>query len=339
MTTWPAPLRPGGRISVWAPSSPGPYLFPKRFRRGIEALRSDGFAVRVTASCRTAWDVSTGTPAVLAAELHEQLQDPECDAVVAAVGGWTLLNVLPHLDFDLIAAAGKPLVGYSDLSVLVNLVGNRAGLVAFHGPMVLSEWGEADGPTAMTRNGFRSVLGLGGPWERHVVAHSVEWSDELLWWDRDDVRPRELRTGGEALRVVQGASDEVVEGVLWGGSLLALALTLGTPWWVPPGEAILFLEAEAIAPDEFAARLGQLRMAGVFDRAMALVLGRIGRPRPTASGYTDYDQVVRRIVPAGLPVVAGYDLGHSTPMVTLPVGGRARLAMSEPELILLGPGG
>jgi muramoyltetrapeptide carboxypeptidase len=329
MASWPRPLPPGASLAVWAPSSPASALFPVRFARGLAALAADGYRVRQLASCGKAGPISAGPPSAIAAELHEALDDPRCDGVVATVGGWTMLRVLPYIDLALVGAAGKPLIGYSDLTSLLNVVTARTGLVTFHGPMVLSEWGEAGGPWDYTRAQFHAAVGAressrgGGDL---VIGTAGEWSDEQLWWDRDDTR-RRLPSAGQPMRVVRGRDDgEAVRGPLWGGSLVALSLLLGTPWWPRPSGAIVFLEAESMAPDEFAVRLEQLRMAGVFDHARALILGKICRPAQTASGCADFDAVACETVPARIPVVAGFDIGHAEPMATLPIGATATLS-------------
>ncbi|MEV7676227.1 LD-carboxypeptidase [Streptomyces sp. NPDC088752] len=341
MIRWPAPLRHGASIAVWAPSSPAPVFFPHRFDRGLRHLRHEGFAVRPLPSCGAALGVSTLEPGELADELHQALMDPACGGVMAAVGGWTLINVLPHIDWELVAFAAKPVVGYSDVTSLLNSVARRSGLVAFHGPMVLSEWGEAGGSWDFTRSEFRKAVGADGPWNRHRVGEPTVWSDETLWWDKEDSRPRAPRSVPERVRVVRGAPAEV-EGPLWGGSLAVLSLVLGTPYVDQPEGSVVFIECEALAADEFAARLRQMELAGVFERAVGLVVGRIGNARSCLSGHRDFDEVLRTVVPPRLPIAAGYALGHSTPMTTLPVGGTVRLvcpAGERPRLTLIGPAG
>ncbi|MEW1775313.1 LD-carboxypeptidase [Streptomyces sp. NPDC086777] len=334
---WPAALPANATLGVWAPSSPAPVLFPRRFARGLAALRRRGHAVVVGDSCRSAQGPGTLPPAALAAELHTLLE--ETDGVIAAVGGWTLTPVLPYLDFDRIGRAGKPLVGYSDLTSLVNLVPHRSGLIAFHGPMVVSEWGEADGPWEATETEFDQVLGARHPWTERTVPTAGDWSDENLFWDREDDRRRHGNSGAQPPRTLRTGT---AEGPLWGGSLLVLGLLLGTPLWPEPAPgSILFLEADGMAPDEFWARVEQFRLAGVLDRAAGVVLSRISGPRPTSSGFAGHDETLLRILPAGLPVAAGLPLGHADPMVTLPVGGTARLdcqdPTGEPRLSLLRP--
>ncbi|MGA5319291.1 S66 peptidase family protein [Streptomyces seoulensis] len=334
---WPVPLPAGATLGVWAPSSPAPVLFPRRFARGLDALRRRGHTVVLGDSCRSAQGPGTRPPEALAEELHTLLA--ETDGVIAAVGGWTLTPVLPHLDFDVIGRADKPLVGYSDLTSLVNLVPHRSGLVAFHGPMVVSEWGEADGPWEPTESEFDQVLGAQHHWTERTVDTAGEWSDENLFWDREDDRRRQGNSGGQQPRVLR-AGD--ASGPLWGGSLVVLGLLLGTPLWPEPAPgSLLFLEADGMAPDELWARLEQFRLAGVLDRAAGVIMSRISNPQSTSSGYAGYDEVLLRCLPGDMPVAAGLPLGHADPMLTLPVGGRAQLSCQDltatPRLRLLRP--
>ncbi|MEU3294394.1 LD-carboxypeptidase [Streptomyces longwoodensis] len=331
---WPDAVPTNARVGVWAPSSPGPVVFPRRFTRGLDALRARGYQVEQGASCAASTGPGTLSPRELAEELVVLLES--CDAVVAAVGGWTLTPVLPHIDWDRVGRAGKPLVGYSDVTSVLNLTAERAGLVAFHGPMVISEWGEAGGPWPYTVEEFDTVTGAGCDWREHSIRPAGSWSDERLFWDREDVRRRTGNSGDQPVRTVAPGS---ARGPLWGGSLVVLSLLAGTPLWPEPVDgSVVFLEAEGIAPDELWARLEQFRLAGVLRRAGGVVLGKIGNPSCTASGYADFDAVVRSCVPDGLPVVAGFDLGHADPMCTLPVGATARLecpADGSPGLVLL----
>jgi muramoyltetrapeptide carboxypeptidase len=329
-------LREAATLAVWSPSSPAPSLFPKRFRRGLDALRAAGFTLHVLPSCERVAGSSTRRPAELASELHGALVDPAIDGIIAAVGGWTLISVLPHLDIDLIERSYKPLIGYSDVTALLNYVSTRAGVVTFHGPMVMSEFGEAGGPWSYTWDHFRQVTGV-ADWRELDLGPAPAWSDEVLWWDAQDDHPRRPRAGGECARVVRPGT---AEGPLLGGSLISLGLLAGTPFWPTRSGSIVFLEAEAIAPDEMYARLLQLSGAGLFDDAVAVVFGKVGSPRATASGYDDFDSIYRSAVPPHLPIAAGFDVGHTEPMVTLPIGGAARLTCRtgvRPEWSLLRP--
>ena len=61
--------------------------------------------------------------------------DPAVDALWCVRGGYGASRLLPLLDWDLIRANPKALVGYSDITALHMALHTQAGLVSFHGPI------------------------------------------------------------------------------------------------------------------------------------------------------------------------------------------------------------
>jgi putative carboxypeptidase VC_A0337 len=247
---------------------------------------------------------------------------------MAAVGGWTLLTVLPEIDLGLVANARKPIIGYSDLTCLLNYVTSRTGLVTYYGPMVLSELGEWGGCYRFTTDEFlkRITSDALTPRAEQLVPTSPMWTDELLFWDRDDRRPRELSKASQPIRVLRSGEGS---GRLFGGSLLSLGLTIGTPYFPDLTGSIVCLEIDGMAPDQLHARVSQLSFAGAFADVRGVVVGRISRPHGTANGYLNYDEALLDAIPHGVPVVAGADIGHADPMLTLPLGSRSQLAATS----------
>ena len=66
-------------------------------------------------------------------DLNALFADPEVDVVQALQGGFGSAQAIPYLDFDLIAANPKPLVGYSDLTALHVAIRQRAGVATIYG--------------------------------------------------------------------------------------------------------------------------------------------------------------------------------------------------------------
>lgn len=66
--------------------------------------------------------VRSGSAAQRAAELMRFYRDREIDAIFDLSGGDIANEILPHLDFGVIAGARKRLWGYSDLTVLLNAI-------------------------------------------------------------------------------------------------------------------------------------------------------------------------------------------------------------------------
>ena len=77
---------------------------------------------------------------VRAADLNQAFADQEVKAVIALKGGWGAARTLPYLDFDLIENNPKILLGYSDVTSLLNAIYHKTGLMTFHGPIAGSNW-------------------------------------------------------------------------------------------------------------------------------------------------------------------------------------------------------
>jgi muramoyltetrapeptide carboxypeptidase len=180
-----------------------------------------------------------GTDGRRASELRAAFDDPDTRAVVCARAGYGCGRLLPLLDFAALARRPKVFVGYSDAALLLNLLVQRAGVVAFHGPMVARDF--AEGLSARSRDHFVRLLTTG------------KGEDELSC-------PHTLRGG-------------VGEGPLLGGCLSVLVSVLGTPFAVDTRGAVLFLEDVDEKPYRIDRMLTQLEQAGCLSHLAGVVFG------------------------------------------------------------------
>jgi muramoyltetrapeptide carboxypeptidase LdcA involved in peptidoglycan recycling len=168
------------------------------------------------------------------------------------------------------------------------------------------------------------------------------WTDEFLDWagKADLERPRRLKPGGGGWLSLRGGA---AEGPLIAGCLETVCWHLkGSADWLDLGGAVLVLEpsencfVDVTSPPFIDAHLTDLARLGVFDRIAALVFGR-------PYGYRDedlpvlWDLVAAHTGPSGIPVLANVDCGHTDPMLTLPLGSRARVDPVAGEFRLLEP--
>lgn len=68
------------------------------------------------------------------ADLHAAFADPSVDVILATIGGSNSNELLPYLDYDLIAKNPKIICGYSDTTALLNAIYAKTGLVTYMGP-------------------------------------------------------------------------------------------------------------------------------------------------------------------------------------------------------------
>ena len=227
-------------------------------------------------------------------QLHAAARDPDVDVIVALRGGYGMSRLLPAIDFDLLAASGKRLVGHSDFTALQLGLLARTGATSFAGPMICDDFTRAD-PSEFTMKHFRACLS--------AVEHAV---------------------------TVQQADNPklAVTGTLWGGNLTMLNHLLGTPYLPSVDGGILFVEDVNEHPYRVERMLLQLLHAGILHRQQALLLGDFSAYRLSEydNGY-DFASMLdylRATLP--VPVLTGLPFGHIRDKVTLPVGGRAWLA-------------
>jgi muramoyltetrapeptide carboxypeptidase len=287
--TKPRALRRGDLIGVCSPSSPSE---PEKLEQGVATLRGLGFEVRVAPHTLARRGFTAGPPADRLRDLHELVRDPDVAAVIFARGGAGGARLLPGLDLELLRAHPKPLVGYSDVTLL-HLVQARLKMTAFHGPMVA-----------------------------HELADGGEHRPSLLWALTGEGEP--YATGEGALEVVR---EGAAEGRLLGGCLSLVAAAAGTPWaFRAEDDTLLFLEDLNERPYRIDRLLFQLRHSGVLERVRGIVFGDLSScAAPPGLEWTLADVIREALDGLDVPIAAGLSSGHTRPNVTLPLGVRARL--------------
>lgn len=233
-----------------------------------------------------------GPDALRLAELQRFATDPALDLVVSARGGYGLSRLLDRIDYAAIRAARPRLVGYSDFTAF-NLAYLAAGGVSFSGPSA-GDFG-APSPDPFTVEHFFGVL----------------------------------ETRSYAIALALDGPVRTVEGRLWGGNLAMLSALAGTRFMPRVRGGILFLEDVNEPAYRIERMLLQLWHAGIVQKQAALVLGDFHPvpPLPNDNGFGLASVVERLRAMAGVPVYTGLPYGHVPRKLTLPVGGRARLAV------------
>jgi len=261
------------------------------------------------------------------ADLHAAFADPDVAGVLTVIGGHNSNELLPFLDWDLIAANPKVFCGYSDITALQNAILARTGLVTYSGPH-WSSFGMRE-HFGQTQDWFAAMVLESDPVE---LAASPTWTDDV--WFLDQNRRTVLDTDGWWPLAPGRATGRVI-----GTNLCTLNLLQGTPYMPSLDGALLMLEDDYRSdPHEFARDLTSLLALPDAAGVRGLVIGRFQQ----ASGLTRpmLEHIVgnpaNRRVLAGLPVLANVDFGHTNPQATVPIGGQARLEVSaRPTLTLI----
>lgn len=298
----PRALVPGDRIAVVAPASAFDH---EEFALGIDELRRLGFEPVYDESVFARQRYLAGPPEVRAEALHRAWGDPTIAGVIAVRGGYGSAQLLPRLDPTAVTRACKPLIGYSDITTLLNYHVLTCGVVAFHGPMLDRRLGR--GEAGYDRDTFVRAL-----------CHAVPLG-ELAPEGVERVRP------GEAT------------GVLLGGTLTQLLATLGTPYaWNPPAGFVLLLDEVSERPYRLDRMLTQLRQAGLLARAAAVIVGELPDCDEPSGEVRGRSVVADCLADFPGPVLFGFPTGHTVgPTMTLPLGVSCRVvADARPRVIV-----
>ncbi len=306
MTLLPARLHPGDTIGIVAPSDPVSPEFTDRLKTGIALLESLGFQVRLGQHLYSQSLGFTASAQEKAADLNAMFADSAVKAVICAQGGDSANAPLELMDWDLIEHNPKIFIGLSDITVLLNAIQAKTGLVIFHGNDIL--WGFGNDLTPYEIDEFRRVIidGEIGPIPPN--------------------RPRKTIRSGRA------------QGKLLGGNIRCLLKLAGTPYWPDFTGAILFMEAYIISPSGCHTAFHQLKQMGVLDQINGAVIGYIDSMQKDGGAGPFMEDILLEVASDyAFPILKINDFGHNCPNTVLPVGGAASMDADEKILEITQP--
>ena len=225
------------------------------------------------------------------------------------------MDVLPYLDYPMIAEHPKALMGFSDITNLHIALRQDAGLATFHGPGL----GSMGSPSARRSPGTRPLDAF------------TSGAAGVVPRDPDDPYVRTITRGRRTGPVV-------------GGNLFTFVHLMGTPWDPVLDGAILFFEEVDEPPYIIEVHLRQLRLAGKLDARQGVVVGEMkncdwSEERPETPRTRSIEDVLERCLgPLGVPVLYKLPLGHGKHLATIPLGVMATLDADARTLEICEPG-
>lgn len=163
--------------------------------------------------------------------------DSSASTVFSVLGGMGSIQILQGIDYKKIKKSNKILVGFSDITLLLNSIYNLTGSRCIHGPNV-------------GKNG-------------EVSKKSMDCLKDVL--------------NKKNYRVSYGKEKILIEGVseskIVGGNLELLGRSLGTPFEINTKNKIVFLEDFKMKAWRVYDILWQLKLAGKFEDVKGIILG------------------------------------------------------------------
>ncbi len=312
-TVRPGRLRPGDTVGLVNPA--GALWEPVNADIAAESLAVLGFKTKRGQNLLARRGYFAGTDEQRAADLNAMFADPEVRAIHCVRGGWGCARVLPLLDWKAIERNPKILLGYSDITALLLALHARTGLVTFHGPVAASQW-----------NPFNV-----GYMKRVLQEGEAVTFENLKEIDEDDLTVVENR--------VQTLHPGTARGRLLGGNLTVLTSLVGSGYLPDWDGCILFLEDVEEAPYRIDRMLTQLRLAGILQKARAVIWGHCTDCKPGEGfGSLTVSEVLQdHIRPLKVPAWQGAMIGHIDRQFTLPIGAEVEVDATAGTLRMLEP--
>jgi len=166
-----------------------------------------------------------------------QAYSSDTDIISSIIGGQGAVHLLLNLDYDLIKKSKKIIIGFSDITILLNTIYQKTKTRCIHGPNLGKE-NEID---KLSLDILNKVI--------NKENYQVSFLDKDI-----------LRKG-------------VTKGKIVGGNIELLGRSLGTPYEVDTDDKIIFIEDYGIKSWRIFDILWQLKLAGKFDNIKGVILG------------------------------------------------------------------
>jgi muramoyltetrapeptide carboxypeptidase len=307
----PPRLKTGDNLAIVAPGS---YISEEELQDSIKNLNQLGFETTYSEKVLLQSGYFAGTDKDRAKDLMEKFSDKNVKGIVCARGGYGCSRILPMLNYDVIRANPKVIIGYSDITALLYGIYKKSGLITFHGPVGTSTFND------YSVNNFNKILV--NPERTSFFPNSTSDDDENVYG---------------VTSIVKGKG----KGRLVGGNLSIMVSLIGTEFDVDYSNKIIFIEEIGEEPYRVDRMLTQMIQAGKFENAAGVMMGIFRKCEVkkesdlTAKSFTLMEVLQDRLGSLKIPVVYGMSFGHVKDKFTIPFGALAELDAGKQTFTLL----
>jgi len=309
-TLRPKALQKGQKVGIVSPSAATADRM--EFTYAQEAMEALGLEVKLGENLKNRFGHLAGTDQERAEDLNAMFADPEISAIVCLRGGSGAARILPLLDYQVIKANPKALMGYSDITALHCAIQSQTGLISFHGP-----------------NGS-------GSWNSYHVSQfqQVFFEQKLVSFKNQIGKGDDLVAKGNRIQTLTSGS---IDGKILGGNLTVLTALSGTPYYPDFQDSILFIEDVGEDPYRIDRMMSTLQLNGTLSKIKGFIFGQCSECKP-GSGYGAFtvDQLMDHyILPLGIPAYIGAMIGHIPKQFILPIGAKVRMNANSGTITML----
>ena len=281
----PSYLKKGDKVALVSPSS---YIAREYAEKASEVLRRWGLIPVIGPNVgKKAGLNDAGTLEERLSDLHWAINDPDVKAIICNRGGYSSIQMVPHIDLSELSNHPKWFIGFSDITTF-HAMEVCAGVMSIHGTMSRFI---ADG-------------------EGNDISSSL--LHDLLFGEvpRYTLPAHPLNIPGKAT------------GTLVGGNICTFFPLVGSSIDFTRRDEgiILFIEEVQESFHNLDRILNMMILTGVIDRCKGVILGQF-TDCPRDRDYESVEQMYTQYLSKyNIPVVCGFPAGHDTPNLPLVMG-------------------
>lgn len=320
---YPKKLQRSDEIRVVAPSCSMSMISPGNRKIANERLSDLGLKITYSKHVEETDEFRSSSIKSRVSDLHEAFLDKKVKAIFTVIGGFNCNQLLRYIDWKIIKSNPKIFIGYSDTTALQNAIFAKTGLITYSGP-AWSTFGQKL-HFDYTMEYFKKCLMTDDIVE---IKPSENWTDDA--WYMDQNKRRLIKNDGWLV-----INNGKASGTLFGANLCTFNLLHGTEYMPSLKNSILFLEDDDTSnPLLFDRDLQSLIHQPDFNGVKGIVIGRF----QNASQMTN-EKLIKIIKTKeelkDIPVIANVDFGHTSPIITFPIGGEVSVDTNKKSIVII----
>lgn len=266
-------------------------ISPSEVEPAIKVLKSWGLEVQLGRNLYAEDNQFAGTDEQRLQDLQLALDDPTVEMIWCARGGYGTVRLLDHLNWTAFLQKPKLVVGYSDVTILLNHISEVLHVECLHATMPINI------KNLLTAEDQRSIMSL----KNYIFG--IEAQHQLL-------QHSFTRKGDFSGRVI-------------GGNLSMIYSFMGSDTKLDPEGKVLLIEDL----DEYLYHIDRMMMNlgrnKLFEGLAGVLVGGLKdmNDNTIPFGETAEEIVQRHFKDFNYPVYFGIQVGHCSPNLALPIGG------------------
>jgi len=278
----PRALQKGNCIGIISPS--GQVSYQEKFETAKNYFEQKGYSVKIFSNAKKCCGYLAGNDEERLCDFHNAFLDEEVSMILTSRGGYGAARILDKIDYEIIKNNPKIFCGYSDITAFHSAIYKKTGLITFHAPFALFDFGAENIDNYTEENFFKNL-------SSNNINNPLENAFEYTC-----------------------INEGIVEGELTGGNLCVLTSILGSGFEPNFENKILYIEDVNEPLYKIDRMLSQLRLCGVFKKIKGLLVGKF------SSAEKDFSQkAIELLKEYDIPCGYGFSATHELNKTTLPL--------------------